>query len=121
MRVVVTHGIDDLARDMRGIATRAKVDMVRTVRANVREGHKLAQTYARQDSGPHGLNYYKRITHEMMAPLVGEYGPHGDVVGNAVGADWRGAPANNDLPRTLDFIGPKLRQETFNLPDKWFW
>lgn len=121
MRVLVTHGIDDLAKDIRGVAVRSKADMARTVKKNVTEGHKLAQLYARQSSGPHGKNYYKRITTEMLAPLVGEYGPHGDVVGNAVGADWRGAPANNDLPRTLDFIGPKFRQDAFRLADKWFW
>jgi hypothetical protein len=121
MRVKVTHSIDDLANDALSIATKTRASMAMVVKRDTIEGRKLAQSAARAKSGPHGRNYYKRITDEMLSPLVGEFGPHGDVVGNAVGAEWRGAPANNDLPQTADVIGPKFARDIADAADGLFW
>ncbi|MCD4535645.1 hypothetical protein LRP67_16250 [Nocardioides sp. cx-169] len=121
MSVRVEHSIGDLAKDMANIARKAKPDMARVVKRNTREGNTLARKFARASSGPHGLNYFKRITHEMIDPLTGEYGPHGDVAGNAVGGGWRHGPPNNDLPKSADIIGPKFGNDIQDLPGKWFW
>lgn len=119
--VRVLHGIDDLASDMAAIPPKAIKDMSGAVRRNVKLGNGTARRYAREASGPHGLNYFKRITSEMTGPLEGEYGPTGDVAGNAVGAGWRNGPPNTDLARSLDIVGPTFERDVRGLPGRWFW
>ena len=117
----VTHTIDDLASDMRKVATTARREMAGVVRRNVREGGRLTQRIARAASGPHGRLYYKRISSEMTGTLSGEWGPTGDVVGNAVGAGWRHGTANTDLEKSQDVIGPKAAKEAGDVLDGLFW
>lgn len=117
----VTHTIDDLEADCREVATTTKARMARVVKRNVEQGNVLARKYARGASGPHGLNYYKRITSEMTGPLSGEYGPTGEVAGNAVGAGWRHGPPNTDLEKSLDIIGPRFARDVSNVADDLFW
>lgn len=119
--VRVTHSIGDLAKDCAKIATTAQPRLSKVVRRNVNEGTTLARGFARGSSGPHGLNYFKRITGEMTGLLEGEFGPHGDVVGNAVGGGWRNGPPNTDLERTQDVIGPKFGRDVQDELGKLFW
>lgn len=121
MRVIVTHDIDDLANDLAGIPTKVARQAPGIVRRHVREGTALARSYARAASGPHGKNYYKRITGEMIGPTSGEYGPTGVVAGNAVGGGWRNGPGNTDLPRSADIIGPKFADAIGDMVDGLFW
>jgi hypothetical protein len=116
----VTHSIGDLASDMRKIAVRAKPELSKIVRKNTHEGNMLARRFARERSGPHGKNAYKRLTSEMLSPLVGEYGWTGDA-SQIVGASWRNGPPNTDLPRSADVIGPKFANDVQDAPGKWFW
>ena len=120
-RIRVTHDIDDLAGDLTRIATTTRPKMVGVVRKNVERGNAAAQSFARASSGLHGKNYYKRITAEMTGPLEGEYGPHGDVVGNAVGAGWRSGPGNTDLQKSADLIGPRFAKDAGDILDRAFW
>jgi hypothetical protein len=117
----VEHTIGDLEADCREIAATTKARFSRVVKRNVTQGNALAQRFARASSGPHGLNYYKRITSEMTGPLSGEYGPTGTVVGNAVGAGWRHRQANTDLEKSLDIIGPRFARDVSNIADDLFW
>src|SRR5690349_1822783 len=110
-RLRVEHTIDALLADEKQILARARGDMSRTVRKNVAEGLRLAKNFAIESSGPHGKLYYKRITGEMTSPLTGEYGPHGVVDNNAVGASWRHGAPNTDLPRSADIVGPKFSHD----------
>lgn len=121
MQIRVHHTIGDLADDLRGIAVRAPKDMNRTVREGIKVGNRVARTYAKRSAGPHGKNYYKRISAEMTGLLEGEFGPHGDVDDNAVGAGWRNEGPNTDLARTADVIGPAFAKKVRELPDEWFW
>lgn len=121
MRVRVTHTIDQLDREMRRIPGKAMTRMVGVTARSVDQGHRLAQGIAKKNSGPHGTNYWKRITSEMTGPLTGEFGPHGDVVGNAVGAGWRHGPPNTDLAKAADIIGPRFAKNVGKIPDKLFW
>lgn len=122
MRVHVEHSIGDLIRDyVRIAAVQAPRDMMRVVEHNVDRGHSLAQRFARGSSGPHGRLYYKRITKEMLGPLSGEYGPTGDVAGNAVGAGWRNGPPNTDLPRSADIVGPNMAKMMMTRVGRWSW
>lgn len=119
--IQVHNMLDDLASDCRKIATEARARLVPIVRRNVTEGGLLAQRIARGASGPHGRLYYKRITSEMTGLLVGEYGPTGEVVGNAVGAGWRHGPGNTDLEKSQDVIGPKFAHDVQAEMANWFW
>lgn len=117
----VTHSVDDLADDLRTIAVSGRAKFARVVQRNVQQGQRLAQTYARDASGPHGRLYYKRITSEMTGVLSGEYGPTGNVDGNAVGAGWRHGSTNNDLPNSADVQGPKFAADILDAADDLFW
>jgi hypothetical protein len=119
-RASFRHNIGDLADDLRTIAVTAKPKMAVVVARDVGEGLRLAQGFARSASGIHGTNYYKRITSEMTGLLVGEFGPTGDVRGNAVGAGWRHG-VNTDLPKAADIIGPKLARDVGDVLDGLFW
>lgn len=121
VRVEVRDSIGDLASDLANIPPRAATKFVGVVRSNVREGNKLAQGFARESSGPHGKNYWKRLSGEMTGPYTGEYGPTGTVVGNAVGAGWRHGPPNTDLPKSADIIGPKFAKGVGDVVDGLFW
>lgn len=116
----VSHGIGDLSADLARIGSKAKPKLEKIVSRNVSQGHKLAQAFARGSAGPHGTLYYKRITAESSG-LEGEYGPHGDVAGNAVGAGWRNGPPNTDLPRSADIQGPKFANDVQDEVGSWFW
>lgn len=121
MRVHLEHEIDRLAKDLAAIPVKVALQAPRIVRRNVQQGHMLAQKFARASSGPHGALYFKRITEEMLTPLSGEYGPTGDVVGNAVGGGWRNGPGNTDLPRSADIQAPKLANDIGAMTDRLFW
>lgn len=121
MQIRVIHDIGDLANDLAGIARRVPKDLNKTVREGIKVGNQVARTNAKRAAGPHGSNYYKRISAEMTGPLTGEFGPHGDVAGNAVGAGWRHGGPNTDLARAGDVIGPALGKKVAALADEWFW
>lgn len=121
MRLRVSHSIGDLAADMDAISAKPPVEGAKVVGRNMRQGQRLAQRFARASSGPHGRLYYKRITAEKTGPLQGEFGPEGNVAGNAVGAGWRGGPQNTDLPRAADVAGPQFARDVSKMVDGWFW
>lgn len=119
IRVLST--LDDLERDMRQIPGRFVRGASTVVKRNTEQGNNVAQRIARKASGPHGVAYYKRLSGELLSPLVGEYGPTGDVVENAVGAGWRNGPVNTDLERSLDIQGPRYRRDVDKLLDRLYW
>lgn len=117
----VTQSIGDLANDLATIPVKMAPRLAGAVRRNIEQGNARAQRLARAKSGPHGKNYYKRLTAESTGPLQGEYGPEGDVVGNAVGAGWRNNPPNTDLPKSADVQGPKFARDVGKIVDRAFW
>ncbi len=121
MRIHVEHAIGGLRRDLQTIATTTPAKLSRVVKRNTAQGTTLAKRFAREASGIHGLNYYKRISGELVAPLTGEFGPEGTVAGNAVGAGWRHGAGNTDLPKAADIQGPKLARDIGEIADAAFW
>lgn len=118
--VSVRHSIGELAADMAAIPPKAITRGSKVVRANIREGNKLAQGYARGLAGPHGKNYYKRLSAEMTGPLTGEYGPEGTPKTDFVGVGFRHG-RNTDLPRSADVIGVKFAKDVGDMVDGLFW
>jgi hypothetical protein len=121
MRVSVTHHLNDLERDCRVVGASLKPAAEKIIAQKILEGSGAARRLARAASGPHGANYYKRITSGMTGTLKGEWGPTGDVAGNAVGAGWRHGPGNMDLPNSADIIAPEFQRDIGNLLGRMFW
>lgn len=119
--VRVTHTLAGLRRDLNTIARTTKPKMARVVKRNTTQGERTMKRIARASAGPHGSNYFKRISSELIDPLTGEIGPEGDVAGNAVGASWRNGPPNTDSEKTLDIQGPKFRKDAGDVLDGAFW
>lgn len=120
MRIIVVHGLDDLASDMRRIPVKAQRGMAKVVRTNAKEGNMLARRMARAKAGKHGKNYFKRLTAEMVTPLSWEYGPEGDPKSDFVGVGFRHG-VNLDLPNSADVIGPKFADDVGDMADGLFW
>lgn len=120
MGITVSSTLGELESDLRTMAVTAKPQMASIVKWNVEAGNAHARKFARESAGPHGKNYYKRITSEMTSPLSGVYGPTGEVVGNAVGAGWRHGH-NTDLDRSADIVRIKLERDVSEFLDDLFW
>ena len=119
MRVRVINTLDDLYDDMRQIPVRFAIRAPQVVDWNVNRGLKIAQRIAREKSGPHGKNYFKRLSAEMTGPLTGEYGPHAG--GTPVGAGFRHEGPNMDLQQSADRIGPDFAADVGDMVDSLFW
>lgn len=117
MSIRVTHTIDKLDREMRRIPGKVTTRAKNVTKRSVEQGEAMAVRLAKKRSGTHGTNYYKRISSEMDGPFKGEFGPHGDVDGNAVGAGWRHGPPNTDLASTADVIGPRFAKNAGKILD----
>lgn len=120
MRIRVTHDIGDLANDLAGIPVRASRGFAAAVRSNAEEGNRLARRFAQSKAGPHGKNYFKRLSAEMITPLMWEYGPTGDPKTDFVGVGFRHG-VNLDLPNSADVIGPKFAKDVGDTIDGVFW
>jgi hypothetical protein len=117
MRVRVVHTIDRLADDYADIPAQAVVGLRKITKDNTERGRDLARTYARAKSGPHGKNYYKRITSEVD-DLTGEFGPTGS--GTPVGAGYRHGAGNGDLAHAADRMVPQVVRDVDALADRLF-
>lgn len=114
MRVRVRHTIDRLADDYEKIPARAAAGMARIVRDNVDYGRDLARALAREGAGPHGKNYYKRISSEMIGTFEGEYGPTGEPKSDFIGVGFRSG-INTDLPQSADRAAPAMAADVRKL------
>lgn len=131
MSIRVTHSIDDLADDMRGIAVRSPGDMKDVVRQGIKAGNMVAKDLARESSRKHAKLYPGTFTANMYRggglfgnTYSGEYGPEPRGQGNLAGILENGSrnnPPHLNLARSADLIGPSFAQEVRALPDKWFW
>lgn len=110
----IRHSIGDLSADLAKIAAQTHPRMRGVVRDGLKVGTQLARQFAKESAGPHGKNYYKRITSNMDRGLglfgntiSGEYGPEGTPKTEFVGAGFRHG-INTDLPRSADIVGPSF-------------
>lgn len=114
MRIQARHSIGDLATDLAAIKAETRPAMHGVVRDGLKVGKDLARTYAKESSGPHGKNFYKRINSEMHTgvglfgnTISGEYGPDGTPKTEFIGAGFRNGH-NTDLARSADIVGPSF-------------
>lgn len=130
MRVNVIGGVDDLARDLEGIATRVRPDMRGVVRDGIRVGADLAKANAKRTAGEHGKHYPRSITSEMGSGLglfgntiSGEYGPDASKPQGGMSFEYgsRNQPPHLDLARSADIVGPSFARSVRDQIDEWFW
>ena len=130
-RLVVTHTLEDLDRDLRAMPAKAAKQMQEIVRDGARAGNMLARENARRTQGPHGKHYANSMSSQLNKPYFGfgssvfsaEYGP---VLGRKQGGmsfEWgsRNQKPHLDLNRSADVIGPSLGQEVRQMLDRLFW
>lgn len=120
-RVTVFHTLDDLFDDLAAAPVKFARGAAVAVKKNVEGGTRKAKALARERGGPHGKNYYKRISGEMTGPMSGEYGPEGVPKSDFVGAGYRNSAPNLDLPNSADIIGPKFASDVRGVLDEVFW
>lgn len=118
--VHVSHSLDDLERDLKLIPRTMRVRGRAVVRRNVDVGVVLTKRAARAAAGPHGANYFKRITGEMTGALEGEFGPKGPPKTDYVGVSGT-AGAMRDLDKAADKVGPKFAAEIDRMVGSLFW
>lgn len=120
-QIRVVHTIDGLFDDLKAMPAKEARELPRIVKANIEYGNKLAQSIARGHAGPHGTNYYKRLSAEMTGPTSGEYGPTGTPKSNFIGAGFRNSAPNMDLPNSADVMGPQAAKDVRDMLDRLFW
>jgi len=113
-------GIADLADDCKVISRAVPVRGRAVVRKNIEYGNIVAQNIAKKAAGPHGKDYFKRLSSEMTGPLVGEYGPWGPPKTDYVGVSGT-AGAMRDLEKSADRVGPRFARDAGRMLDGLFW
>lgn len=116
---VTQNTVGNVARDLAAIPAKTRTGAAKAVRKNGAAGTKLAQRFAQELSGPHGKNYWKRITGESIDAFTYEYGPHAG--GLPVGGGWRHGTPNTELERSMDVIGPKFAKDIRDVIDEVWW
>lgn len=122
MRIKV-HGIPeiaDLARDCAVIAAAVPLRGNAVVLRNAEYGNTIAQGIAKAAAGPHGANYYKRLSAELTGPLTAEYGPEGPPKSDYVGVSGT-AGAMRDLTKSAKRVAPRFQRDAGRLLDGLFW
>jgi hypothetical protein len=103
----VIDSIDDLAADLRTIATSTPRRMAGVVGDAAKKGNRLAKAHAEEDHTMHSdvdADYAPTFTAERITPLVWEYGSdHPKASGYELGSVNQASPHRN-LDRSLEVI-----------------
>lgn len=109
-RVNVSHGIGDLAGDLRGIATTTPRRMSGVVKNAAQRGNRNAKAFASEDHtmfGDTDIEYAPSFTVERITPHLYEYGPDASIGdgSQASGYEWGSvnqASPHLNLDRSVD-------------------
>ena len=120
MRVTVRrsgNGISSIVRDLEATPGKIQSQGGALVHRNGERLNRLARNIARAKAGPHGANYFKRISAEMTGPLSVEVGPSPLQGERYVGVDAPGGPGR-DLDEALAKVRPKFYDDASDLMDR---
>jgi hypothetical protein len=120
VRITVHHTLDGLARDLVTISKAVPFQGRAVVRKNIEAGNLIAQNIAKKAAGPHGKDYYQRLSAEMTGPLIGEYGPWGPPKSDYVGVSGT-VGAMRDLEKSAARIAPRFQRDVGKMADRLFW
>ncbi|GAB2970273.1 hypothetical protein [Nocardioides montaniterrae] len=121
MRIIVTDTLDDLQHDLEDAAAKMQRSVTSALNDAQKLGTQVARRHAQAASGPHGKNFYKRITGEMLTPTSAEFGITADQRGEPVGAGFRHGPPNRDLAAAGDKAAAELAWQIRSAIDGVLW
>lgn len=123
MRVVVIHGIGDLARDLREIPVQVSAGTARVTGRRAVEGAKRARGFARITARAHGKHYPDAIDAEPITPHEWEFGPDASKDQGGMSFEWgsRNQKPHRDLNNAADIVAPAWRRDIGDVLDKAFW
>lgn len=123
MRVVVVHGIGDLARDLREIPVQVSAGTARVTGRRAIEGARRARALAKVTAGAHGKHYPDAIDAEPITPHEWEFGPDASKKQGGMSFEWgsRNQKPHRDLNNAADIVAPLWRSDIGDVLDKAFW
>jgi hypothetical protein len=123
MASIQVHGIEgiaDLGDDLKTIPRTFRLRAGAVVAKNAEIGNHIARGIAEKAAGPHGKDYFKRLSAEAVGPLAWEYGPEGPPKTDYVGVSGT-AGAMRDLEKSAERIAPRFARDAGRLLDSLFW
>lgn len=119
IRVTVTGGLGDTARDFRSKPTELARGSARVSRESAKDGRDTAKRIARRTAGAHGKHYPKSITSERRGPSSYEYGPDPALPqgGMSFERGSRNQPPHLDIARSADLMAPGFYRSVDSLLD----
>ncbi|MGH3996680.1 MAG: hypothetical protein ACRDTJ_04375 [Pseudonocardiaceae bacterium] len=110
------NAISTTARDLQAAAVSIPLDGNAIVHSNGETANRLARAIAQSKAGPHGENYYKRISAEMTGQLSVEVGPS-DLLGVRYTGVGGSAGAGRDLDEALEAVAPEFHKDAADMMD----
>ena len=128
MRVRVTGGVSDLARDLDQLARRSHRELNGVVRDAAKKGNRLAREFASEDHTMFSdvdVDYPKAFTVEQVGPLAYEYGPDASLPQGSKASGYEHGSINQATPhqnldRSVDIIRVEFPMDVSDkLRDEW--
>jgi hypothetical protein len=119
MRITVrrtTHTLADAARDLEKVPGKIATEGSAIVHRNGDRANRITRAIARKKAGPHGENYFKRVTADMVTPLKVEVGPSALLGTRYVGVGGT-AGVNRDLEEALTKVTPQFVRDAEKFMD----
>ncbi len=111
------NAISETARDLQAAAVKIPTEGNAIVHTNGESANRLARAIAQQKAGPHGENYFKRISAEMTGLLSVEVGPS-PLLGTRFTGVGGSAGAGRDLDEALAKVAPAFHKDAADLMDR---
>ncbi len=128
MRLIITHGIGDLARDLSKKPAMARKGFESAVKRNAQAGNAKAKAFASEQHtmfGDEDVTYPPSFTAEARTGLRWEYGPDQSIGDGSQAEGYEhgsiNSPPHNDLGRSLDLQAPLLAKDAGDVVDRLFW
>lgn len=116
MGIHVSGGVDDLARDLRFLATKTRPEMSKVVREAARTGNRHARAFASEEHTMFSdvdADYPDAFTVEAITPLSYEYGPDASRPQGSKASGYEFGSINQayphlDLARSADIVAAEF-------------
>lgn len=110
------NGISETIRDLEAVPGEIYGNGGAIVHNDGERLNRFARNISRAKAGPHGKDFFKRISATMVGPLAIEVGPSALEGTRYTGVDSEGGPGR-DLDEALDKIRPVFHKHAAELMD----
>lgn len=111
------NAIPETARDLQAVPVTIAAEGGAIVHRNGESLNRLARAIGKKKAGPHGSNFFKRISAEMLTPLSVEVGPSALLGERYTGVGAPGGP-ERDLKEALAKVAPEFAKDVADLRDR---